>query len=63
MTLFIICIDRLACGKCPVNQVIQFGGCIFLIHRTIFRHLKLGIASAIPASNEEKYKRIRQDNG
>ena len=41
----------------------QFGRCIF-INKAIFCHLKLDIALAIPASNDEKYKQtIQQDNG
>ena len=36
---------------------------MYIFHtRDIFCHLELEIASAIPASNDEKYKLIQQDN-
>ena len=42
-------------GACSVRQVTQFRRCIFSEHINSFRHLKLEIALAIPASNDEKY--------
>ena len=42
--------NNMVCGKCSVSRIIQFK--IFKnIH--IFRHLKLEIALAIPALNDE----------
>ena len=43
------------CGRSSFRQVTQFTRCIFLEHIYIFRHLKLEIALAIPASYDEKY--------
>ena len=37
------------CGKCSVNQIIQFWRCLFFINNVVFIHLKLAIAFAIPA--------------
>ena len=45
----------IVCGRCSVNQIIQFKRCIFKKNINIFRHSKLEIALAIPASNDEKY--------
>ena len=48
-------IDQIFSGRCSeANQIFQFGRCLFFINRNIFRHLKLEIALAIPASNEGK---------
>ena len=41
--------------RCSVNQYVNFQNCLFFINSNIFRHLKLEIALAIPASNDEKY--------
>ena len=40
--------DDIVCGRCSVSEIIKF--------RFFFRHLKLEIALAIPASNEIKRK-------
>ena len=40
--------------RCIVNPIMQYWRCLFVIDIHIFRHLKLEIASAIPASNDEK---------
>ena len=42
-------------GRCSVSLITQLRRCIFSKNKDIFRHLKLEIASAIPASNDEKY--------
>ena len=47
--------DNTVCGRCSVSQITQFRRCIFSKNIYIFRHLKLEIALAIPASNDEKY--------
>ena len=47
--------DNIVCGICSVSQIIQFRRCIFSKNIYIFCHLKLEIALAIPASNDEKY--------
>ena len=47
--------DDIACGRCSVSQIAQFKRCLFSKNKNIFRHLKLEIALAIPASNDEKY--------
>ena len=47
--------DNIVCGRCSASQIIQFRRCIFSKNIYIFRHLKLEIALAIPASNDEKY--------
>ena len=47
--------DNIVCGRCTVSQVIQFRRWIFSKNIYIFRHLKLEIALAIPALNDEKY--------
>ena len=39
-----------------VHQIIKYWRCLFFININIFRHLKLEIALAIPASNDEKYR-------
>ena len=50
--------------NCPIlrlkDEIFQFERCIFVMNRNIFNNLKLEIASAIPASNDEKYLRISQ---
>ena len=46
---------NVVCGGCSVNQIIIFRSCILKKNGNIFRHLKLEIAIAIPASNDEKY--------
>ena len=47
--------DDTVCGRCSVSQITQFRRCIFSQDIYIFRHLKLEIALAIPASNDKKY--------
>ena len=47
--------DNTVCGRCSVSQITQFRTCIFSKNIYNFRHLKLEIALAIPASNDEKY--------
>ena len=51
--------DNTVCGRCSVSQNTQFKKWIFSKNISkninIFRHLKLEIALAIPASNDEKY--------
>ena len=44
--------DNIVWGRCSVSQIIQLKKCVNI---NIFRHLKLEIASSIPASNDEKY--------
>ena len=50
--------DNIVCGRCSVSQITQLRRCIFAKKLNIFRHLKLEIALAIPASNDEKYNWI-----
>ena len=47
--------DNIVGGRCSVSQIIQLRRYIFSKNIYIFRHLKLEIALAIPASNDEKY--------
>ena len=47
--------DNTVCGRCSVSKITQFRRCIFSKNIYIFRHLKLEIALAIPALNDEKY--------
>ena len=47
--------DNIVGGKCSVSLITQLRRCIFSKNKNIFRHLKLEIAIAIPASNDEKY--------
>ena len=47
--------DNTVCGGCSASKITQFRRCIFSKNIYIFRHLKLEIALAIPASNDEKY--------
>ena len=50
-------IDKVVCKRCSPNKIMQFLDIsTFFIYKTIFRHLKLEIALAIPASNDEKVK-------
>ena len=46
--------DNIVCGRCSASQIVQIRICIFSKNINIFRHLKLEIALAIPASNDEK---------
>ena len=46
--------DNKVCGRFSVSQKMQFRRCIFSTNIIIFRHLKLEIALAIPASNKWK---------
>ena len=39
-------------GVCFVDPIIQFQRCLFFHKYNFFRHLKLEIVLAIPASNE-----------
>ena len=48
-------IHKIVCDGCSVNQNVYFHTCLFFINSLIFRHLKLEIALAIPATNDEKY--------
>ena len=47
--------DNIVCGTCSVGQITRFRKCILSKNITIFHHLELEIALAIPASNDEKY--------
>ena len=47
--------NNMVCYGCSVSQITQFKRCPFSKIINIFRHLKLEIALAIPASNDEKY--------
>ena len=47
--------DKIVFNGCFVDPIIYFQTSLFFINSNIFRHLKLEIALAIPASNEEKY--------
>ena len=47
--------DNIVGGRCSVSLITQLIRCIFSKSENIFRHLKLEIALAIPASNDEKY--------
>ena len=47
--------DNMVCGRCSTSQIIQFTKCLFLQNTYICCHLKLEIAIAIPASNDDKY--------
>ena len=47
--------DNTVCGRCSVSKITQSRTCIFSKNIYIFRNLKLEIALAIPASNDEKY--------
>ena len=45
--------DNTVCGRCSVSKITQFRTCRFSKNIYIFRHLKLEIALAIPASNDK----------
>ena len=45
-------LNNIACGRCLASQIMQFRRCIFSENTNIFRHLKLKIVLAIPASNK-----------
>ena len=45
--------NNMVCGRCSVSRIIQFKKCPFFKNIHIFRHLKLEIALAIPALNDE----------
>ena len=47
-------IATIAYRRCSLNQMIQLGRWLFFTNKNIFHHWKLEIASAIPASNDEK---------
>ena len=47
--------DNIVGGRCSVSLITQLRRCIFLKNKNIFCYLKLEIALAIPASNDEKY--------
>ena len=47
--------DNIVGGRCSVSLITQLRRCIFSKNKNIFCHLKLEIALAIPASNDEKY--------
>ena len=47
--------DYIVGGRCSVSLIIQLRRCIFSKNINFVRHLKLEIALAIPASNDEKY--------
>ena len=47
--------DNIVGGGCSVSPITQLTRCIFSKNKNIFRHVKLEIALAIPASNDEKY--------
>ena len=47
--------NNTVCGRCSISQIIPFNICLFSKNINICRHLKLEIALAIPALNDEKY--------
>ena len=47
--------DNIVVGRCSISLITQLRRCIFKKNKNIFPHLKLEIALAIPASNDEKY--------
>ena len=47
--------DNIVGGRCSVSLITQLRRCIFSKNKNIFRHIKLEIALAIPAANEEQY--------
>ena len=53
--IYVTVMDNTVCGRCSVSKITQFRRCIFSKNIYIFCHLKLEIALAIPASNDEKY--------
>ena len=46
---------KIVCDRYSVDKNGNFHTCLFFINSHIFRHLKLEIALAIPASNDKKY--------
>ena len=46
--------DNIVCGRCSASQIVPIRIFIFSRNINMFRHLKLEIALAIPASNDEK---------
>ena len=52
--------NNTVCGRCSVSKITQFKRCIFSKNIYIFCHLKLEIALAIPALNDEKYNSAGQ---
>ena len=55
--------DNIVGGRCSVSLITQLRRCIFSKNKNIFRHLKLEIALAIPASNDEKYNSNNSGQG
>ena len=49
---------NIVCGGRSIGQITQFRRCLFSKNINISCHLKLEIALAIPASNDEKYNLI-----
>ena len=47
--------DNIVVGRCSVSLITQLRKWVFSKNKNIFRHLKLEIALAISASNDEKY--------
>ena len=47
------------CGRRSIQQIASICDMPFLMKKSFFRHLKLEIASAIPASNDEKSFKAR----
>ena len=47
--------ENMVCGRRSISQIIQFKRYLFSKNINIFHHLKLEIALAIPAWNDEKY--------
>ena len=47
-------IETIVYGRCLVNPIIQYWRCQLFININIFRDLKLEIALAVPALNDEK---------
>ena len=45
-----------------IKMLIFTQSCLFFINSHIFHHLKLEIALAIPALNDEKYNKLKQSN-
>ena len=44
---------KIIIGRCLAKPILQYWRCLLFSNINIFRHLKLEIASAIPASNDE----------
>ena len=47
--------DNIVCSGRSISQITQIRRCLFSKNINFFCHLKLEIALAIPASNDEKY--------